>query len=594
MHKRKGERKSHHLHEVFFKDLLHALGERDFSVPDALQLPPIEPLLSSGQMDIDDVIYYRQISRMFTKTEGLNIDGLQDPSKKAIQSFVDLQVELGIYKNDLYREFAGSNFAVLLRSEIAKILEYEVPYLDSPAELFYTSGANLSVSHVEGVCTFNKISTDKPTTTYRAVRKATSMLNACFSTLDCFCKSDKLNLVKAARLTTVPKNYRTDRVICVEPSVNNLFQKWIGNKIRERLKMRGLNLDSNQLNIQYSRIGSIDQTYSTIDLSHASDSITGLMVMDLLPPEWFELLYAFRTDFVEVAGDPLELESFSTMGNGFTFEVESLIFYAVTKTLYNLYGLREKPIVFGDDIVVRTEMFTLLKSILTEMGFDINESKTFSGCFTESCGHDWYCGVNVTPFYVRTVKNTPDKLISLANQIRLRAARNLGFFSESKDLQVENLFYMCDSSLKNAWVTVYKEIPTEFQQCKGPLFFGDLVLWDSYPYDQSEFKTLKPRKRTKIVNLLSVCGDRWPRTFFISTRMRKGKPQSYSSDLLLTPSNGRLSDIQTLFTKDGCSSGLAILTISGNDGFEIVTRKLSPYSLLKDLFREGAGNGGWI
>lgn len=76
------------------------------------------------------------------------------------------------------------------------------------------------------------------------------------------------------KFSTVPKTAKTDRGICVEPSLNIYFQKGVGGLIRGRLRRFGLNLDNQaDKNRQLARVA-YSQGLATIDLSSASDMVS--------------------------------------------------------------------------------------------------------------------------------------------------------------------------------------------------------------------------------------------------------------------------------------------------------------------------------
>jgi hypothetical protein len=80
-------------------------------------------------------------------------------------------------------------------------------------------------------------------------------------------------VVAGNRITTVPKNAKTDRIIAIEPDMNMFVQKGIGQVIRQRLKRVKINLDDQTLNQRLAREGSLSDDLATIDLSAASDTI---------------------------------------------------------------------------------------------------------------------------------------------------------------------------------------------------------------------------------------------------------------------------------------------------------------------------------
>ena len=83
------------------------------------------------------------------------------------------------------------------------------------------------------------------------------------------------NLVSGNRVTTVPKSYKTNRVIAIEPSWSMFFQKGIGRMIRERLRRFGqLHPDAQQTARKLAQVGSSTGLLATLDLSSASDSLS--------------------------------------------------------------------------------------------------------------------------------------------------------------------------------------------------------------------------------------------------------------------------------------------------------------------------------
>lgn len=203
-------------------------------------------------------------------------------------------------------------------------------------------------------------------------------------------------------VTTVPKNAKTHRTIMIEPLLNSFFQKGIGQYVRQRLQLFGVDLQDQSRNQKLACQGSYTGSLATIDLSSASDTMsTGLVAM-LLPLVWFNLLSRLRTgDAVMPDGSCLSLAKFSSMGNGFTFELESLIFYALAASCVEVLSLDQRDVsVYGDDIIVPVESYGLLKTVLEYVGFVLNTDKSYmSGPFRESCGADYLHGIDIRPYY---------------------------------------------------------------------------------------------------------------------------------------------------------------------------------------------------
>jgi hypothetical protein len=220
------------------------------------------------------------------------------------------------------------------------------------------------------------------------------------------------------KLSFVGKNALTDRSILIEPVLNTFVQKGIGQVLKQRLLAFGCNLYTQVKNQRLALQGSIDGTIATVDLRNASNRIALLVVYHLFSfsNEWLALLMLSRTGQYKYKGEVRTLEMFSSMGNGFTFELESLIFYATALVVAERLKLdTSKVSVFGDDICIPVEGVPLLYKTLKSMGFEINESKSFSsGPFRESCGLDYYEGQNIRPFYKKD-RWTAARIVGLLN-----------------------------------------------------------------------------------------------------------------------------------------------------------------------------------
>lgn len=226
--------------------------------------------------------------------------------------------------------------------------------------------------------------------------------------------------VKGNVLFTVPKTTLIDRVACKEPDLNVYGQKAVGDYIRNRLRKRAsIDLNDQSINRELAREGSIYRNLATIDLSSASDSLTDGLVKWLLPASWYDLLDSLRSPKTFIGDSSHNNEMFSSMGNGFTFELESLIFWALARSVQVRSAVRGRISVYGDDIIVPTAMAGMLIQLLHWCGFKTNASKTFvKGPFRESCGGHYHGGLDVTPFYLRRPLKDVSDLILFLNQYR--------------------------------------------------------------------------------------------------------------------------------------------------------------------------------
>jgi len=241
---------------------------------------------------------------------------------------------------------------------------------------------------------------------------------------------------ESSSLFTVPKSTEIDRVACKEPEINMFLQRSVGNHIRSRLRSRrfGINLNDQTRNQELAR-HAVKRNLATIDLSSASDSISSQLVFELLPFEWWSLLDDIRVKEVVIGEGTKEeythaLSMFSSMGNGFTFELESLLFYAITRAVCLLSGVRGEISVYGDDIIAPCRICPRLKRVFDMLGFRMNEAKTFwTGQFRESCGKHYYRGVDVSPFFVREPIRTKSELIRVLNRLAEWSSRSYGFIT---------------------------------------------------------------------------------------------------------------------------------------------------------------------
>lgn len=206
--------------------------------------------------------------------------------------------------------------------------------------------------------------------------------------------------IVSGNLSFVPKNAKTDRSIVVEPMLNQMVQLGIGDYISSRLKRVGIDTTDQTRNQKMARTGSITGHLATLDLSSASDTIARELVKHLLPMEWYDFLNCARTSTIAAEGLSLKLQKFSSMGNGFTFPLETLLFWALASVCVDVDDQNDVS-VYGDDIIVPTYAYPALCDLLHVCGFIPNQDKSFaSGPFRESCGKDYLSGIDIRPIFI--------------------------------------------------------------------------------------------------------------------------------------------------------------------------------------------------
>jgi hypothetical protein len=228
--------------------------------------------------------------------------------------------------------------------------------------------------------------------------------------------------VRGNRVTSVPKNALTDRTIAIEPSFNVFMQKGVDSYLKSRLRHFGVKLDDQTRNHEPARRGSMEPLKAaTIDISGASDCVSIELVRELVPPLWFTLLDDFRSkEFTLDKGKTwTRYEKFSSMGNAFTFPLESIIFFSLAKACtIHAGGSLDTLRVYGDDIIVDPRAYALLLETLDYAGFSANPNKSFAfGNFRETCGSDFYNGVDLRPVYVRNLPTNDQQVYNLFNRL---------------------------------------------------------------------------------------------------------------------------------------------------------------------------------
>jgi len=287
---------------------------------------------------------------------------------------------------------------------------------------------------------------------------------------------DIFTVVKGNHVITVPKSAKTDRVIAKEPDLNMYVQKGIGGVIRRRLKRCGINLDSQVRNQELALEGSVSGQLCTLDLSAASDSVAMQLVRELLPPDWVEAIELCRSPSGTLPdGSVITYQKVSSMGNGFTFELESLIFWALVHSVLDYSSTIERRVaVYGDDLIFSVDIYEQVVDLLSICGFTVNAKKSFHvGSFRESCGKHYFSGRDVTPFYIRESVESPERLMWLANSIRRQSRKGMT--------------YGLDGRYEEMYLSVVSKLPPFWRKPRIPDSLGDIAL-------VGDFDEVRPKK----------------------------------------------------------------------------------------------------
>lgn len=256
--------------------------------------------------------------------------------------------------------------------------------------------------------------------------------------------------IPSSELRLVPKDARGPRIICIEPSEFMWIQKGQMASMYKYCETHPLskgrvNFTNQRINQDLAKINSISRELGSIDLKDASDRVSLCLVKALFPPHILCDILATRTGHTMYGDERVKIKKYASMGNATTFPVEAIVFYALLQGIRRYYNVVAPAYVYGDDIFFDSSHTKTVSDVFDEFGLKVNPNKTFStGFFRESCGKDYYKGVDVTPVRVRRLDK--DVLTSIST-------------SDSADLMFENGLWSTSRWLDSI---SYKICPRDF------------------------------------------------------------------------------------------------------------------------------------
>lgn len=355
-------------------------------------------LLSCEPLDYICPIDYKKDSQavaFFKKS--LYLENSSDLNNEAVTNFLRIEKELldfNLCKKTSFYKATVYTAARLMRNLLGRVPEVE------DLKVSYTSGATFSLRASDATIAAklsNRLDVTPLAKPYLLKWLGSeSLLFRAYQDLG-------ITEVSGNKFSTVPKDFRKNRTICKEPLGNMLLQRGFGLHIKDRLKRIGIYIETGQSD-HISMLKYFSEAFSTIDQSDASDRISSSLVKDLLPLEWFHTLDRIRSRKTTMPdGSIIELEKFMTQGNGFTFELETAIFYCLTQAMIlNNYGKKGIVSVYGDDTIVSVHHGKFIVEHLDVFGLKVNTEKSYvEGPFKESCGFDIFSGKVVRPIYLK-------------------------------------------------------------------------------------------------------------------------------------------------------------------------------------------------
>lgn len=210
-----------------------------------------------------------------------------------------------------------------------------------------------------------------------------------------------LIVTAGSRSASVKKNVETDRFINIEPMFNMLIQRAFASYLKKICGLLGNPLSVKRFESVNPHTGKqtnhtwenqklhglliSDMDNVTIDFKNASDSTLIDSVYKILGSHIGDIATLIRSPRVLLGNWFYPVNKMSSMGNGFTFELMTLLITAVSKQ----FDIRSR--VFGDDLIVHSDVCHEVIAVLRRIGYNVNEKKTFlTGFFRESCGYFYY------------------------------------------------------------------------------------------------------------------------------------------------------------------------------------------------------------
>lgn len=229
------------------------------------------------------------------------------------------------------------------------------------------------------------------------------------------------------RVVAVPKSYKAPRIIAEVPAYQQFHLQGIRKLMLKEIAKSDYGdlivLDDQTINQEWSRLGAIYGCYATVDLSAASDSISEHLARQVLPSEWYNAIARWNPKNLLVGDKTYPRHIFQTSGNGTTFISESVIFLAIALTATELVRTFTEewiadPRVYGDDIICDDRVYDTLVDLLGLLDFKVNLTKSFTGTsrYRESCGAEWFRGLDTATRYFPRAQidvTKPEGLLSL-------------------------------------------------------------------------------------------------------------------------------------------------------------------------------------
>lgn len=297
-----------------------------------------------------------------------------------------------------------------------------------------------------------------------------------------------------AKVVLVPKDSRGPRIISEEPlemqylqqAYFRMFLKWS----RRPLVKGHVFFDNQDVHRAIALRSSKDGDYATLDLKEASDRVSVDLVKHVFPKHIADDLLALRSHRTVLPdGRVVKLRKYAPMGSSTCFPTMAFTVWAVVRAALKwdseLGGLdrsrTDDVFVFGDDVIVPSVAVDSVRLMLSSVGLQVNEKKSFSrSLFRESCGMDAYNGVDITPFRLRR----------LPGRHSSRDSTFFGLMAGVNNLRRSCLWPTAATSLEELARSAYGDLPRTWDDKQMP---GIEVPWPTDLMTRSRWSTSRSR-----------------------------------------------------------------------------------------------------
>jgi len=373
--------------------------------------------LKKGKTASQAVLVMRQILLLFKKQKALPS---AERSKKAVDAFFETDRELRVLRKKILSAWTRDldRINLILFGDLYAKVEQDLlngAYIfkhgpGSVSERVYGMRKYTAIQHrwtrrLDRVLPYDEV----------CFANARHMMDRYYSELPLSPRDEQ-----SMRVILVPKTQKTPRIIAADQTANQFVQQGLHLSLLKYIKAdKNLRLSIDWTDQSRQRKlamkGSIDGSVATLDLSEASDRVHVSLVANML--RYNKLLkrtvFACRTTKADFQGKTIYLEKFAPMGSALCFPFETMVFTIIViqavlqawqqpVTRRNVIKALRSVSLYGDDIIVPTETAISVKRNLESVGLKVNTRKSFwTGEFRESCGGDYFRGLDVTPVYLR-------------------------------------------------------------------------------------------------------------------------------------------------------------------------------------------------